>query len=610
MAVLEKIRVKFGIGASIIIALGLLSFIISPDDLERAFQSMSSKYDVGKIGGKSISYDDFKADVDNLTEAIKFQNSLYGRGSSTFTAQEQEQIREIAWSENIQKFLFNKNAEKAGINLGDDEKVALTTGSMISPMISNNGLFFDQDGNFSVDRVVEIGQASKVNPQLRVYWERLLASVYNQQISGKYSSLFANASVATPFSLRKDIEENNVTNDVEFVMIPYTDPTTLSKDTSVVVTSAEIKEYYNNHKKFFQQVGSRDIEYVVFETNPSQKDIEAVKDYVANVYNGFAQAENVKNYLGSHRSEIAYDEHWYTEAELKAINSQLADFVEKNGQGAISDVIQSGSKFFFAKVMAVKTEADKAPEKQVAIFQMTAQPGNETSNAVYQQATNFAAAAHGGLEAYRKAVDTLGVYSHPYRRLTEGVDNLGAINNTKVITNWAFENKVGAVSEIKTIDNKYHIIAVVTGVHEEGTAKLQEVQEGIEQQLYYIKLGKKKTQEIAEKIAGLTTMEEIAEKLNTSVSTRSGVTFSSLTQNLDNAFVGAVCAAEVGKISAPVAGNIGTYVFKVTARDTGAFYTEDDAKNANNQYAVYSSQNIIPEMMAEAEVQDHRARFF
>ena len=58
MAVLEKIRVKFGLAVSIIIALALLSFIIDPGTLETAMNSMSSKYDVGKIAGKSISYTD------------------------------------------------------------------------------------------------------------------------------------------------------------------------------------------------------------------------------------------------------------------------------------------------------------------------------------------------------------------------------------------------------------------------------------------------------------------------------------------------------------------------------------------------------------------------
>ena len=43
MAVLEKIRVKFGLVISIIIALALLSFIIDPNTLGSAINSMSSK---------------------------------------------------------------------------------------------------------------------------------------------------------------------------------------------------------------------------------------------------------------------------------------------------------------------------------------------------------------------------------------------------------------------------------------------------------------------------------------------------------------------------------------------------------------------------------------
>ena len=59
MAALETIRTKFGIGASLIIAFGLLLFLVNPSDIIQTIQSASSKYDVGKINGKSISYTDF-----------------------------------------------------------------------------------------------------------------------------------------------------------------------------------------------------------------------------------------------------------------------------------------------------------------------------------------------------------------------------------------------------------------------------------------------------------------------------------------------------------------------------------------------------------------------
>ena len=87
--------------------------------------------------------------------------------------------------------------------------------------------------------------------------------------------------------------------------------------------------------------------------------------------------------------------------------------------------------------------------------------------------------------------------------------------------------------------------------------------------------------------------------------------FSSLTaQGLDPKFIGAASVAEDGKICGPVAGNIGVYVYKVTGRDTGAFYTEDDAKAFDAQKTQYSTQAVLSVMMEEAEVKDNRARFF
>ena len=67
MAVLETIRVKLGILITVLIAVALLSFIIDPTTLQSVSSSMSSKYDVGEIDGKSISYNDFQADVEKFT---------------------------------------------------------------------------------------------------------------------------------------------------------------------------------------------------------------------------------------------------------------------------------------------------------------------------------------------------------------------------------------------------------------------------------------------------------------------------------------------------------------------------------------------------------------
>ena len=70
--------------------------------------------------------------------------------------------------------------------------------------------------------------------------------------------------------------------------------------------------------------------------------------------------------------------------------------------------------------------------------------------------------------------------------------------------------------------------------------------------------------------------------------------------------VGAIAAADEGV----VAGSYGVYVYKVTGRDTGSYYTESDAKTYNTQLNNYETQLIVPVMMDDADVKDNRARFY
>ena len=274
--------------------------------------------------------------------------------------------------------------------------------------------------------------------------------------------------------------------------------------------------------------------------------------------------------------------------------------VKKGGKTTINGLV--------FEVVDVK---DVAPRKRVAVLEKKAVAGKETVNGFYAQANTLATMSAGKYESFSAAVDSLGVYAHPVNNMLESSDRLGSIEDTKEVTRWAFEAKKGQVSNIITVNNNYFIIAALKGIHKEGYTPVNEVSAQISNVLYREKLAEKKAAEVAEKIAGLEDMQAVAEALNTTVSTKDGIAFSSMTsQGLDNKFIGAASVAEEGKISAPVAGNIGVYVFKVTGRETGAFFTEDDAKARDAQMTQYSTQMIVPVMMDDADVKDNRARFF
>ena len=150
MAVLETIRVKFGVVITVLIAVALLSFIIDPSTLQSVSSSMSSKYDVGEINGNSISYTDFQADVDKFTAINEIMT-----GSSVQNEEMQTSIRNAAWQSLVDKYLVIKNANAAGIYVGDEEIVDIISGNIDSPVFKQNPAFLDENGVFSTALVNE-----------------------------------------------------------------------------------------------------------------------------------------------------------------------------------------------------------------------------------------------------------------------------------------------------------------------------------------------------------------------------------------------------------------------------------------------------------------------
>ena len=696
MAVLEKLR-GWGIVLSILVALPLLLFIIDPSQIIQTVQSVSSKYDVGKIAGKSVSYTDFQSEADRFSRINELMT-----GTTSNSEQQQQQLRNAVWQKFIDQNLFIKNAQAAGITVGKAEMVDLMNGESVSPVIAS--VFTDANGNFSSAALVDFVQTVEDGDEnAKAIWNYLQESVMTAQYYNKYNSLFLNSNVENALQVNKAIAENNTTANVDFVMVPFSYAT----DTTVVVTDKEIADYYNNHKKFFEQKAARDIEYVVFQVVPSAEDIAAANDEFVKLYDEFTTTDNRRAFL-QRNSDTQWSDRWYKAGDLRSVNSDLDTFVSENNEG-VSPVISANNTFYAGRIMASATmpetvtirhmmfqtnedgqhladslldvlrkggnftalaeeysldrgsnadgEFGKIGEisqatvsylptgfdaifnakvgqpfilqsnmathivevteagapalfKQVAVFEKEVLSSKETFNKYYSDANRIATLAAGKYANYRAACDSLGTYSHSMN-ITESTDTYGAINHAKEVTRWAFDNKPGKVSNIITVDNNYFFVVAVTGAHKEGIAPVAEVAPQIKNQLYAEKYAEKRAGEVAEQIAGLTDLESIAEKLGTSVNSQSDVAFSSMSaRSLDPKFVGAIAAAPEGQICGPVAGSIGVYVFQVTGRDTGAFYTESDAKLAYNQIQNYAAQMIVSAMMDDADVKDNRARFF
>ena len=695
MAALETIRTKFGIGASLIIAFGLLLFLVNPSDIIQAIQSASSKYDVGKIGTKKVSYTDFDQEVRKYGQVREIMT-----GSSASSEQAQRQTREMAWQGLVQENLVVPTVRKAGISVGRQEEVDLFVGENPSPIVVSTGLFNDEDGNYSSELVRNFIEQAGADESGRILILRnyLQNAVRFNRYSEKYGNLFTAASLVNSVEQRRAVKENNTTASVSFVMAPNS---YFPQDTNIVISKAEIKNYYNSHKESFRQQASRDIEYAVFEVVPSHADIEAQNVEFAALYDEFASTDNVRAFL-QRNSDRQWQDRWYKEGDLRSVNREVESFVAANKSG-VSPVYRSGNTFFAARIMELGSVPDSAyvrhimftgaaarhtadsllklvnnknfaalaqehsvdrnnadngehgnlgwmtqnnmingfesvltakvgkpyivntqygthivevvktskplAKKKVAIYEKATLPSKETYAAIYNKANLLAVRTAGKLSNYKAVCDSTGTYSRSLT-INEGTDSYGAISHAKEVTRWAFDNKPGKASGIITVDNNYFFVVAVKNAHKEGYSSVDEVSDKIRNQLYREKYAQSRKAEVAAQIEGLTSLEEIAQKLGTTVSELTDVTFStSSAPSTEPAFIGAVAAAQEGVISGPVAGSMGTYVFQVNSRETGAYYTEDDALSAQARIDQYHQQMLLP-VMTEKSVKDNRARFY
>ena len=695
MAALETIRTKFGIGASLIIAFGLLLFLVNPSDIIKTIQSASSKYDVGKINGKSVSYQEFEQEVKEQTDVREMLT-----GQSASSEQAQLQARDAAWNSLVDRMLVIPTIEKAGIRVGQQEQTDLFIGEENSPILASSGLFTDENGNFSPALVRQFMENVNADESGRGILLRnyLLNAVRSNRYSEKYFNLFTAASYVNSLESQNAISENNTTANVSFVVAPHT---YYPMDSTIVISSAEIQKYYNAHKDNFRQKATRDIEYAVYEVTPSAKDINAQNTEFVTLYDEFSTTDNVRAFL-QRNSDRQWSDTWYKAGDLRSVNRDIDLFVSENNSG-VSPVVQSGATFYAARIMenanvpdsvyvrhimltgadarhqadsllgvlkgnnfstlatlysadtgnavdgeqgnlgwmtqnamipgfeSVLTAAIGKPyilttiygthivevtkatkplaKKKVAVFEKTSLPSKETYAEIYNKANVLAVRSAGKYANYKAACDSTGIYSRSLT-INEGTDTYGSIGHAKEVTRWAFNNKPGKASGIITVDNNYFFVVAVKGAHKEGYAKVDEVSDNIKSLLYQEKYSQKRCQEVADQIAGLNSLEAIAEKLGTTVSNLSDVTFSiSSAPTTEPSLIGAVATAKEGVISGPVAGIMGTYVFQVNSRETGAYFTEDDAKAAQARIDSYHSQMLVPLMM-DKTVEDNRARFY
>ena len=315
MAAIEKIRRHSGLLIAII-GIALLAFV-----LQDLFQSQGRNTGpvVAVVDGDKISVRDFEQLKEKNLESRRAQSN-----SNNLSSAETYSVYNNTLEEMIKDNLMTKEYEAAGIGITSEELYDQMTGDNPHQWIVQS--FSDADGNFSKENVLNYLQNLDQLPA--EYYDRWIdfeKAVKENRLSTKFDNL-VKASYFLPTALAEKYYQNkNMKASADVIALRYNK----IPDSTVVVTDADNKAFYEENKYRYETDERRDIEYVVFEIKPSLEDRQSALEYVRDMKNDFMATENVANFVNAN-SDKRYDSTW---VGRKSVSQQIESAIFESGNG-------------------------------------------------------------------------------------------------------------------------------------------------------------------------------------------------------------------------------------------------------------------------------------
>ena len=216
---------------------------------------------VGVIDGKKITYQEFSDLVKRAAENQKRQSSQDPDDETM------KQIRDQIWSSLVASTLVDKETQRTGITVSDQELVDWVKGDNPPPFLMQQ--FEDSTGKFNraaYDQTIN-------DPKNKDIMIQVETGLRQQRLSEKMQSLVFAAVRVTPGEVAERYENQNMKLEAQYA---YYDPNRFFSDSAASVTDADLHKYYNENQDEFNAKATRRLKYVLFSDLPSSKDSQDV----------------------------------------------------------------------------------------------------------------------------------------------------------------------------------------------------------------------------------------------------------------------------------------------------------------------------------------------
>lgn len=294
----------------------------------------------------------------------------------------------------------------------------------------------------------------------------------------------------------------------------------------------------------------------------------------------------------------------------------VPEFEEAAFSGEVNKLYVVATRFGFHLIKPTQ-KGKETNQVRVAILSRKVEPSTETYQKIYGETSKFASENQSYADFQKSIVDQK--LDKKVATLKESDREVTGLEQSRALVRAAFAAEEGNImvnneeSPIFEFGNKF-VIGAMTQATEEGPSSFEEAKIRVELAVRKEKKAKMLAEKLQNAAAGQSDLSSVASKLSTDVKDASGVnftTFSIPAVGFEPAVIGTVCNISEGKISAPIEGNNGVYMAKVTSFSTNA---DNDVKGEKLRLAqsvgYRAGSQVFESLKKLATIEDKRAKFY
>ncbi|QNF32562.1 SurA N-terminal domain-containing protein [Adhaeribacter swui] len=338
MSLINKIREKSGVAVGLI-ALAMVVFMVLGDLLGPNSRLFGSNNVVGEIAGEKITIEEF----DQVLEGIK--NNYASQTGKQPNENEMVSLREQAWNQLIVKVAYQKELDRLGISVSEEELIDMVQGNNIHPAIKQA---FTNPQTQQFDRSLVKNylrdQLPKAPLEQQAAWTNFESNLGPERALTKYNNLIRLSNYVTTTEAKQYLEEQNAKASLKYLLVPFSS----ISDSTIKVTDDQLQAYFDKNKEKYKVEEGRSIEYVTIPVSPSKEDSAATKQEFDDIVKQFATVENDSLFVSAN-SDVPFNGQFVNPGSIPD-KLKGADLQE----GAIFGPYLENGMYTIYKVTAVK----------------------------------------------------------------------------------------------------------------------------------------------------------------------------------------------------------------------------------------------------------------